>query len=47
MNRRRVTVKRGRHRGWWVEGRKASGGLFMMTWWPSQRLAEGVARLFG
>ena len=47
MNRRRVAVKRGRHHGWWVEGRKTNGRLFMMTWWPTERLAQGVARLVG
>jgi hypothetical protein len=34
MGRRKVAVHRGKHMGWWVEGRKANGGLFMMTWWP-------------
>ena len=47
MNRRKVTVHRGRHVGWWVEGRKANGHLFMMTWWPTQGLARTVARLVG
>jgi hypothetical protein len=47
MRRRRVTVHRGRHIGWWVEGRWANGRLFMMTWWPAQSLAQAVARLVG
>ena len=47
MNQRTVAVRPGRHHGWWVEGRRANGRLFMMTWWPSQRLADGVARLVG
>lgn len=47
VNRRRVNVRRGRHVGWWVEGRWANGHLFMMTWWPTQGLARMVARLVG
>ena len=47
VSRREVTVRRGRHFGWWVEGRKGTGGLFMKTWWPTQGLAEAVARWFG
>lgn len=33
--------------GWWVEGRWASGRLFMMTWWPTQGMARTVATWFG
>lgn len=44
---RRVVLRRGRRLGWWVEGRKANGRLFMMTWWPTQGLARAVARLVG
>jgi hypothetical protein len=47
MNRRKVIVHRGRHLGWWVEGRWANGHLFMKTWWPAQSLARAVARLVG
>jgi hypothetical protein len=47
MNRRQVRVKRGRHMGWWVEGRWANGHLFMMTWWPVESWARAVARLVG
>jgi hypothetical protein len=47
MKRRQVTVHRGRHVGWWVEGRWANGHLFMMTWWPVKSWAEAVARLVG
>ena len=47
MGSREVTVRRGRHLGWWVEGRKASGGRFMLTWWPTQGMARAVARLVG
>ena len=44
---RRVLVRRGRHFGWWVEGRKASGGLFIKTWWPTEGLARAIAGLVG
>jgi hypothetical protein len=44
---RQVIVRRGRHVGWWVEGRRSSGRLFMKTWWPTQGLARAVARLVG
>ena len=47
MSGRQVVLRRGRHFGWWVVGRKRNGRLFMMTWWPSQGLAMTVARLFG
>jgi hypothetical protein len=46
MGDRRVVLQRGRV-GWWVEGRSASGRLFMKTWWPTQGLARMVARLVG
>jgi hypothetical protein len=44
---RQVALRRGRRVGWWVEGRSASGRLFMKTWWPSRGLARAVARLVG
>jgi hypothetical protein len=44
---RRVVLRRGRHTGWWVEGRGAGGHLFLKTWWPTQGLARMVARWFG
>jgi hypothetical protein len=44
---REVIVRRGRHWGWWVEGRKESGGLFMKTWWPTEGLARTVGRWIG
>jgi hypothetical protein len=43
---RRVVLSRGRL-GWWVEGRSASGRLFMKTWWPARGLAWMVARMVG
>jgi len=47
MSNRRMIVRRGRHWGWWIEGRSAGGRLFMLTWWPTQNLARTVARWFG
>jgi hypothetical protein len=44
---RQVVLRRGRHVGWWVEGRSGGGRLFMKTWWPTQGLARAVARLVG
>jgi len=43
---RQVRVKRGKHWGWWAEGRWPNGHLFMYTWWPTEGLARTVARLF-
>jgi hypothetical protein len=47
MTTRQVVIRRGRHFGWWVEGRKASGTLFMLTWWPVEGMARTVGRWFG
>jgi hypothetical protein len=47
MSPRDVVIRRGRHVGWWVEGRKANGRLFMLTWWPTHGLAQVVARWIG
>jgi hypothetical protein len=47
MTTRNVIVRRGNRFGWWVEGRKANGKLFMKTWWPSEALARTVARWVG
>ena len=44
---RHVVVRRGRHVGWWVDGRYATGGRFMLTWWPTERIARAVARWVG
>jgi hypothetical protein len=41
---RQVVVHPGRRVGWWVEGRRANGRLFMKTWWPTEGLARTVAR---
>ena len=47
MGDRRVVLSRSRLFGWWVEGRSASGRLFMKTWWPTQGLARMVGRMVG
>jgi hypothetical protein len=47
MSVRRVILRRGRYVGWWVEGREATGRLFMQTWWPTERLARWVGRRIG
>jgi hypothetical protein len=47
MAERQVEVRRGRHIGWWVDGRWASGRLFMKSWWPTEGLARAIARLVG
>lgn len=47
MTTRNVIVRPGHRFGWWVEGRKANGKLFMKTWWPSEALARTVARWVG
>jgi hypothetical protein len=44
---RNVIVRRGKHLGWWVEGRKTNGKLFMLTWWPIEALARTIARWVG
>ena len=47
MAERHVEVRRGRHFGWWVDGRKAGGSRFMLTWWPTERMTRAVARWVG
>ena len=47
MSGRRVVVRRGKRVGWWVEGRRGNGRLFMKTWWPAEGLARMVARMIG
>ena len=41
---RPLMVHRGRHFGWWVEGRKSNGRRYMWTWWPTKGIASLVAR---
>jgi hypothetical protein len=47
VSERRVVVRRGGHYGWWVDGRSARGSRFMLTWWPTERIARTVARWVG
>ena len=47
MSDRRVVVRRGKRTGWWAEGRRGNGRLFMKTWWPTEGLARMVARMIG
>jgi hypothetical protein len=47
MTSRQVIVRPGRHLGWWVEGRKTNGKLFILTWWPIEAIARAVARWVG
>jgi hypothetical protein len=46
---RQVVVRKGRHVGWWVDGRFTftGGRRFMLTWWPTEDLARTVARWVG
>jgi hypothetical protein len=44
---RQVVIRRGRHFGWWVIGRSAAGRLFMVSWSPTQGLAQAIAGIFG
>ena len=47
MGERRVVVRRGRHLGWWVGGWKGSGGRFMLSRWPTERMANAMTRWIG
>jgi hypothetical protein len=44
MSDRRVDIRKGRHVGWWVDGFRANGKRFMLTWWPTEGIARAVAR---
>ena len=39
-----LVIHPGRRFGWWIEGRKSNGRLYMFTWWPTKALASFVAR---
>lgn len=39
----RLAVYGGRHVGWWIKGRSRTGRLFMLTWWPTRRVAMVVS----
>ncbi len=45
MTDRNLIIRRGRHVGWWVQGR-AGRGFLMFDWWPTKRLALMVARFW-
>ena len=45
-DRQQLSVRRGRHFGWWAEGRSRRGHRFMMTWWPTKGMALAVVRLW-
>jgi hypothetical protein len=38
-------IRRGRRFGWWIEGRKKNGRLYMFTWWPTKAMASSIARM--
>jgi hypothetical protein len=40
-----LVIRRGRHVGWWIEGR-AGRGFIIWDWWPTKRLALMVARFW-
>ena len=41
-----LVIRRGRRFGWWIEGRKSNGRRYMFTWWPTERLAALIARMW-
>ena len=41
-----LVIRRGRRFGWWIEGRKSNGRLYMFTWWPTRGLASLIARMW-
>jgi hypothetical protein len=40
-----LVIRRGRHVGWWIQGR-AGRGFLMLDWWPTKRLALMIARIW-
>ena len=40
-----LVIRSGRRFGWWIEGRKSNGRLYMFTWWPTKGLASLIARM--
>jgi hypothetical protein len=44
MPEQHLIVRRGRHFGWWIEGRAKR--LFMLDWWPTKGVALRVANLW-
>ena len=45
MSDQHLVVRRGRHIGWWIEGR-VGRGVKTWDWWPTKRLALMIARLW-
>jgi hypothetical protein len=45
MKDQHVVIRRGRHVGWWIEGR-AGRGFMVWDWWPTKRLALMSARFW-
>ena len=45
MSEQNLVIRRGRHFGWWIQGR-AGRGFMMFDWWPTKRLALMVARFW-
>ena len=45
MSDQHLVIRRGRHVGWWIQGR-AGRGFIMFDWWPTKRLALMVARFW-
>ena len=41
-----LVIRHGRRFGWWIEGRKSNGRLYMFTWWPTKGLASLIARMW-
>jgi hypothetical protein len=41
-----LMIHPGRRFGWWIEGRKTNGRLYMFTWWPTKALASFIARMW-
>jgi len=40
------TLRPGRHIGWWIDGRRANGRRFLLSWWPTRRMAAWSMRLW-
>ena len=45
MSEQHLVIRRGRHVGWWIQGR-AGRGFIMFDWWPTKRIALMVGRFW-
>ena len=45
MSDQHLVIRRGRHIGWWIQGR-VGRGLKTFDWWPTKGLALIVARFW-